>query len=132
MPLQGQISFSNDEGRNLASHLQGNSITINEFRLAMQLQGIKEQINRSGTRYLEIMQGIYGVRVPDARLQRPVYLGGFKSPVSIGSVMQTSQTTETSKQGTLTGQMSASATGRLCNGGYMFLVRGVIDIIVIK
>lgn len=120
--MQGFASF----GQAFADNLQANSITINEFRLAMQLQGIKEKINRVGTRYLEIMQGIYGVRVPDARLQRPVFLGGFKNPVTIGSVMQTSQTTETSVQGTLTGQMSASGSNRLCNGGYEFKEHGYI------
>lgn len=129
IPLEDSVAFNgiltNEMGRSLANNLQGNSITINEFRLAMQLQGIKEKINRVGTRYLEIMQGIYGVRVPDARLQRPVYLGGFKNPVTIGSVMQTSES-NTTPQGTLTGQMSASGTNRLCNGGYMFLEHGYL------
>lgn len=124
--IQGTSPFTNEMGEAIASHLQGNAITINEFRLAMQLQGIKEKINRVGTRYLEIMQGIYGVKVPDARLQRPIYLGGFKNPVTIGSVMQTSQTTETSAQGTLTGQMSASGTNTLCSGGYQFKEHGYI------
>lgn len=120
-----RMNISSSNGNLLASSLQGNSITINEFRLAMQLQGIKEKINRVGTRYLEIMQGIYDVRVPDARLQRPVYLGGFKNPVTIGSVMQTSET-GTTPQGTLTGQMSASGSNNLCNGGYMFLEHGYL------
>lgn len=120
-----QVNINNSNGNLLASSLQGNSITINEFRLAMQLQGIKEKINRVGTRYLEIMQGIYDVRVPDARLQRPVYLGGFKNSVTIGSVMQTSET-GTTPQGTLTGQMSAAGSNNLCNGGYMFLEHGYV------
>lgn len=123
--IQGSTPFTNEMGQALANNLQGNSITINEFRLAMQLQGIKEQINRSGTRYLEIMRGIYGVTVPDARLQRPIYLGGFKNPVSIGSVMQTSES-NTTPQGTLTGQMSAAGTNRLCNGKYMFTEAGYL------
>ena len=120
-----KLEITPQAGNQLASALQGNSITINEFRLAMQLQGIKEKINRVGTRYLEIMQGIYDVRVPDARLQRPVYLGGFKNPVTIGSVMQTSET-GTTPQGTLTGQMSAAGSNNLCNGGYMFLEHGYL------
>lgn len=124
--LQGRTPFTNEMGSALASNLQGNSITINEFRLAMQLQGIKEKINRVGTRYLEIMQGIYGVKVPDARLQRPIFLGGFKNPVSIGSVMQTSQTTDSSPQGTLTGQMISTGTNVLCRGGYEFKEHGYI------
>lgn len=124
--MYGTTPFTNEMGEAIASHLQGNSITINEFRLAMQLQGIKEKINRVGTRYLEVMQGIYGVHVPDARLQRPIYLGGFKNPVSIGSVMQTSQTTDSSAQGTLTGQMSATGSNTLVRGGYEFKEHGYL------
>ena len=105
--------------------LKTNPITVNEFRLAMQLQGLKEQINRVGTRYLEIMEGIYNVRVPDARLQRPIYLGGFKNSVTIGSVMQTSESDKT-PQGTLTGQMSAAGSDRLVNGGYEFKEHGYL------
>lgn len=123
--LQGTTPFTNEMGEAIARNLQGNSITINEFRLAMQLQGIKEKINRVGTRYLEIMQGIYGVRVPDARLQRPIYLGGFKNPVTIGSVMQTSESDKT-PQGTLTGQMNASGSDVLCHGGYEFKEHGYL------
>lgn len=113
------------DGQSIADSMRVNPITINEFCLAMQLQGIKETINRVGTRYLEIMQGIYGVRVPDARLQRPVYLGGFKNPVTIGSVMQTSESNNT-PQGTLTGQMSAAGSNKLCSGSYMFLEHGYL------
>lgn len=121
----GSFELSKTSGEKLASRLQSNTFTINELRLAMQLQAIKEKINRVGTRYLEIMEGIYGVRVPDARLQRPIYLGGFKAPATIGSVMQTSETLNT-PQGTLTGQMSSSATNRLCNGRYMFVEHGYL------
>lgn len=112
-------------GENLAQNLQGGNITINEFRLAMQLQGIKEQINRVGTRYLEIMEGIYGVRVPDARLQRPIFLGGFKTSVTVGSVMQTSESNNT-PQGTLTGQMSSTGTSQTVSPGYEFKEHGYL------
>lgn len=113
------------DGEALAESMRVNPITINEFRLAMQLQGLKEKINRVGTRYLEIMEGIYGVRVPDARLQRPIYLGGYKTPVNVGSVMQTSES-DKSKQGTLTGQMSAGGSNTLCKGNYMFVEHGYL------
>ena len=121
----GDFYIFPESGEALTNRMQSNTFTINEFRLAMQLQGIKEKINRVGTRYLEIMQGIYNVRVPDARLQRPIYLGGFKSSVTIGSVMQTSET-NTTPQGTLTGQMNSSGSNTLVNGGYEFKEHGYL------
>ena len=71
------------------------SATINQFRQAIQLQGWYERDARSGTRYTEIVQGHFGVVSPDARLQRPEYIGGTSTPIKINPVMQTSVTAAT-------------------------------------
>ena len=62
-------------------NLQATPFTINELRLAMQMQSVCETINRGGTRYVEIMENVYGSIVPDARLQQPVFLGGTTVPI---------------------------------------------------
>ncbi len=67
--------------------------TINELREAFQLQKWLERNMRSGSRYIESILAHFGVRSSDARLQRPEYLGGGKSPVVISEVLQTSGTT---------------------------------------
>ncbi len=53
--------------------------TINELREAFQIQRLYEKDARGGTRYTEILQSHFGVTSPDARLQRPEYLGGQKN-----------------------------------------------------
>lgn len=64
--------------------------TINQLRQAFQVQKLYERDARGGTRYTEIVRSHFGVVSPDARLQRPEYLGGGQSPVNIHQVEQTS------------------------------------------
>ena len=70
--------------------------TINQLREAFQIQRLYERDARGGTRYTEILQSHFGVTSPDARLQRPEYLGGGKTPVSMQPIPQTSSTDATS------------------------------------
>lgn len=79
------------------------AVTINDMRTAFQLQRILERKARSGNRYVEYLAASFGVRSPDARLQRAEFLGGGKSPVMISEVLQTSEGTQTSPQGQMTG-----------------------------
>lgn len=77
------------------------SATINSLRQAFQIQRLYERDARGGTRYTEILRSHFGVVSPDARLQRPEYLGGSSSPININPVQQTSATDSTSPQGNL-------------------------------
>lgn len=74
--------------------------TINQLRIAFQIQKLYERDARGGTRYIEILKSHFGVTSPDARLQRPEYLGGNRIPININQVVQNSGTTDTSPQGT--------------------------------
>lgn len=78
-----------------------NAITINDLRQAFQIQKLLERDARGGTRYTEILRSHFGVISPDARLQRPEYLGGSRSRINIVPVQQTSNTTDVSPQGNL-------------------------------
>lgn len=75
--------------------------TINSLRQAFQIQKLYERDARGGTRYTEILRAHFGVVSPDARLQRPEYLGGFSQPIMINPVAQTSGTTDNSAQANL-------------------------------
>lgn len=66
--------------------------TINALRQAFQIQKLLERNARGGTRYTEILQNHFGVISPDARLQRPEYLGGSSTRINISTVAQTSPT----------------------------------------
>lgn len=78
----------------LADLSQATAATINSLRQAFQIQKIYERDARGGTRYTELIRSHFGVISPDARLQRPEYLGGGSSPVNISPVPQTSATSE--------------------------------------
>ena len=54
--------------------------TINQLRQSFQIQKLLERDARGGTRYTEIIRAHFGVVSPDARLQRPEYLGGGSTP----------------------------------------------------
>ena len=78
--------------------------TINQLREAFQIQKLYEKDARGGTRYTEVVRAHFGVISPDARLQRPEYLGGSSAPVMINPVAQTSSTdSEPDPLGTLSG-----------------------------
>ena len=73
--------------------------TINAQRLAFATQRILEKDARGGTRYNELILNHFGVTSPDARQQRPEYLGGKRIPITMNQVAQTSSTDSTSPQG---------------------------------
>ena len=75
--------------------------TINQLRLAFQIQKIYERDARGGTRYIEILANHFGVTSPDSRMQRPEYLGGNRMLINVNQVVQNSETQET-PQGTTT------------------------------
>ncbi|AXL14652.1 major capsid protein [Microviridae sp.] len=87
--------------------------TINQLRQAFQVQKLYERDARGGTRYIEILKSHFGVTSPDARLQRPEYLGGSSSPISLNPVPQTESTTAESPQANLAayGTMAMSGHG---------------------
>lgn len=79
--------------------------SINSLRLAFQIQKLYERDARGGSRYIEILKSHFGVTSPDARLQRPEYLGGNRVPININQVVQQSGTGSGSAtpQGTVVG-----------------------------
>ncbi|AXL15324.1 major capsid protein [Microviridae sp.] len=90
--------------------------TINQLREAFQMQKMLERDARGGTRYTEVIRAHFGVTSPDARLQRPEFLGGGISRVNIKPVEQT--TPQVSEQGTVQGNLAAYGTAILNNHGF--------------
>lgn len=83
--------------------------TINQLRQSFQIQKLLERDARGGTRYTEIVRSHFGVVSPDARLQRPEYLGGGSAPITLNPVAQTSGTGQTG-QTTPLGNLAAIGT----------------------
>lgn len=75
--------------------------TINSLRTAFQMQKFYERLARGGSRYTEVLRSFFGVVSPDARLQRPEFLGSFTKMVNVNPIAQTSASDDTSPQGNL-------------------------------
>lgn len=120
--LEAQGAYPNNLVADLGS---ATAATINELRLAFQLQKLYERDARGGTRYIEIIKSHFGVTSPDARLQRPEYLGGERIPINIDQVIQTSGTMEgTTPQGntgaySLTGNQGSYFKHSFVEHGYV-------------
>lgn len=69
------------------------AVTISELRLAFALQRYYEAIARSGSRYRELLRGLWGVTPADSTMQVPQYLGGKRIPIQIHEVINQAQAT---------------------------------------
>jgi len=83
------------------------SATINQLRTAITLQQYLEKDARGGTRYKEMVYAHYKVVIPDARVDRPEYIGGGSTPITVNAVPQTSATGVTGGTSPL-GQLGAT------------------------
>lgn len=103
--------------------------TINQLRQSFQIQKLLERDARGGTRLTEIILAHFQVRSPDARLQRPEFLGGGSSPVTVSPIPQTSVTAATPQ-----GNLAAMGTAVLVNHGFTMsftehcLIIGIVSV----
>jgi len=93
--------------------------TINQLRQSFQIQKLLERDARGGTRYTEIIRAHFGVISPDARLQRPEYIGGGTSNISINPIAQTSGTNASGTTAPL-GTLAAMGTALAHNHGFTY------------
>lgn len=106
--IDGDIDLNALNAQNEAGYLNteltgSTGTTINELRAASRIQRWAEKNARSGNRYVELILSHFGIKSSDARLQRPEYLGGGKTPITISEVLQNSATEEDSPQGNMAG-----------------------------
>lgn len=128
--LTGNASINQATLDAIASNLQISSsspesvINVNDLRTAFQVQRLLERDARGGTRYTEILRSHFGVISPDARLQRPEYLGGASTRLNVSPVEQTASTDSTSPQGNLAAMAFSSDSRYIFNKS--FVEHGVI------
>ena len=84
-------------------------VTINQLRESVAIQHLLETDARGGTRYVELIRAHFNVVSPDARQQRPEYLGGTSQPLNVTTVAQTSASTSDSPQGNLAAFVTANS-----------------------
>jgi hypothetical protein len=122
----GSVKWGDDTGL-YADLSQATAATINQLRQSFQIQKLLERDARGGTRYTEIIRSHFGVVSPDARLQRPEYLGGGSTVVNINPIAQTSAT-NLSGGSTVLGNLAAMGTSLASGHGFTqsFVEHGVI------
>lgn len=108
--------FGSDGAYKLSADLSNaGAATINQLRQAFAIQRMYERDARGGSRYTELIRSHFNVLSPDARQQRPEYLGGKRIPINITEVAQTSSTDSVSPQG------NVSANSKTIDNDGMFV-----------
>ena len=126
----GQHTGDQWAGHNYADLSNATAATINQLRQAFQVQRLYERDARGGTRYTEIIRAHFGVISPDARLQRPEYLGGGTTAINIHPVAQTSESGAETPQGNLSafGTFSAHNHGFVKSFTEHCLIIGLVNV----
>lgn len=127
IPINAQVvglAQSGDTGA-YADLSELSAISINSLRTAFQMQKFYERLARGGSRYTEVLRSFFGVVSPDARLQRPEFLGSFTRMMNINPIAQTSSTNDMTPQGNLsaygvTGAKFHGFTKSFVEHGYVF------------
>lgn len=117
--IAGQ-SVNVDNHANLVGKLSNNVSlpSVQNLRRAFKMQQFVERQARTGSRYIEMLLAFFGVKSSDARLQRPEYLAGIKTPVIFSEVQQTSQTNKEVGKESALGSLAGNGTS--LNSGFSF------------
>jgi hypothetical protein len=130
----GGVLLNNANSGLYADLSSATAATINQLRQSFQIQKLLERDARGGTRYTEILRSHFGVTSPDARLQRPEYLGGGSTLINISPIAQTTGT-GISGQTTPQGNLAAMGVYHAHNHGFTqsFVEHGyVIGVISVR
>lgn len=113
LELDGTDSAWDVSGSHYTDLSGATASSIIDLRRAFKLQEWLEKNARGGARYTESLMIHFGVRSQDSRLQRPEFLGGSTSPVSISEVLQTSSNSaQPSPQGNMAGHAISTGANR--------------------
>ncbi|WNK14060.1 MAG: major capsid protein [Microvirus sp.] len=129
-PSWAMVSTTDNTPNIYADLSQATAATINSLRQAFQIQKIFERDARGGTRYTEMIKAHFGVTSPDARLQRPEFLGGGSTPVNISPIAQTSGTPGVGGY-TDTPQGNLAAIGTALASGHGFTYSATEHVLII-
>lgn len=99
-------------GANVAIPVNG---TIQQLWTANRLEQFRMRIQLAGKRFIDQIYQLFGVKVPDARLQRTEILGHLKFNIAISDILQTSQSDIDSSLGSFAGQGISTGSRHLCH-----------------
>ena len=110
------------------------SATIQQLKTAFKMYSFFMKDTYNGNRYVEFIESHFNKRVPDATLDRALYLGKISSNISFGEVFQTSEGDGSEGQGRLgnyAGRGVGANKGRLFNEeflehGYIYVIMSIV------
>lgn len=107
------LRFSLVDPTTLRPYEFASGLSVNTLRESVSLQRMLERKLRYGTRLVEYLLGVHGVKLSDKTAQRVRYIGGCNIPIQIGELLQTSATQEQQPLGQMsgTGYMRGSGSG---------------------
>lgn len=106
------VTIAAEEQPMYADLSSASAVPYRDVRLAARMNLFKELLERSGARLVEFTQQFFGVRVPDDRIMKPIFLGSHRQPLMITPVEQTSSTDATSPQGNLAGRGTSNGLSK--------------------
>lgn len=117
--LDGTIGITTDKEKSglIADLSSAAGITVNTLRTCVALQRFAELQARSGSRYIEVLASVFGVKSSDARLQRAEYLGGKSFPISMSQVVAQTAASNQS-MGNVGGMSQTIINDYLCTKGF--------------
>lgn len=119
--LYENLGLAEENSGLLADLTNATGASLDALRQAIMTKEYLEALNRGGTKYVDIMESIYNVTIPDLTIQRPVYLGGTSAPMFTNPVIQTSATGQDGSdtpQGNLAGYATSGDGGRIINASF--------------
>lgn len=122
--LTNSVNYVGVNSANTVDLSLASTFDFSALREIAQIQKWMERNARAGVRYTEFLKAHFGAKNQDFRLQRPEYIGGTKSPISINEVLQTSATQGSSAQGNMAGHGLAASDGY--HGSYTASEPGII------
>lgn len=94
--LSGSSRITGNKRPLQADLSEATNTNIIELRRAFRIQEFLERMNAGGSRLTEMIYSMFGVKSPDARLQRAEFIGASHNPVLVDAVYQTSASQENS------------------------------------
>ena len=114
----GLLADADDPASTMQADLStATAATINQLRLAFQIQKMYERDARGGSRYVEIIKSHFGVTTPSAGW-RTEYLGGGSTPIGITPVPQTTDSLDVAGGDTPQGHLAGYGTADISGNGF--------------
>ena len=128
--IDGSVKFGSETGLK-ADLSNATGVSLNLLSSAEKLNRYRTLSLLGGDRYPEWQRVMWGIDSSDARLQRSEWIGSFKTPFIISEVLQTSETTSTSPQGSMSGHGFSSGGNRfyiptLNSYGWIMIIMSVM------